>query len=83
MNLVTFAQIFLVGVLQLQSGRIVGSVLDPQKAGIPGATVTITNLATNLTRTVVTEQMIRSEPPRLRPVPATQVRGDVAPAIPA
>jgi carboxypeptidase family protein len=40
---------------QLQSGRIVGTVLDPQKAGIPGATVTVTNLATNLSRTATTD----------------------------
>ena len=40
---------------QLQAGRIVGTVFDPQKAGIPGATVTVTNLATNLSRTAVTD----------------------------
>jgi hypothetical protein len=40
---------------QLQSGRILGTVFDPQKAGIPGATVTVTNLATNISRTAVTD----------------------------
>ena len=40
---------------QLQSGRIVGTVYDPQRAGVPGATVTVTNLATNIARTVVTD----------------------------
>ena len=40
---------------QLQSGRIVGTILDPQKAGIPGATVTVTNLATNTSRNAVTD----------------------------
>ena len=40
---------------QLQSGRILGTVFDPQRAGIPGATVTVTNLATNIARTVVTD----------------------------
>ena len=30
---------------QLQSGRILGTVLDPQRAGIPGATVTVTNVS--------------------------------------
>jgi len=40
---------------QLQSGRIVGTVFDSQRAGIPGATVTITNRATNIARTVVTD----------------------------
>ena len=40
---------------QLQSGRILGTVLDPQRAGIPGATVTVTNLATNVARTTQTD----------------------------
>ncbi|RPI54506.1 MAG: carboxypeptidase regulatory-like domain-containing protein, partial [Acidobacteria bacterium] len=40
---------------QLQSGRIVGTVFDTQKAGIPGATITVTNIATNLARTAVTD----------------------------
>ena len=40
---------------QLQSGRILGTVLDPQRAGIPGATVTVTNLATNIARTTQTD----------------------------
>src|SRR6266850_2057113 len=40
---------------QLQSGRILGAVYDPQRAGIPGATVVVTNLATNIARTVVTD----------------------------
>ena len=40
---------------QLQAGRIVGTVFDPQKAGIPGATVTVTNVATNLSRSAVTD----------------------------
>ncbi len=40
---------------QLQAGRILGTIFDPQKAGIPGATVTVTNLATNIARTAVTD----------------------------
>ena len=40
---------------QLQSGRILGTVYDPQHAGIPGATVTVTNTATNFARAVVTD----------------------------
>ena len=42
-------------VAQLQSGRILGTVYDPQHAGIPGATVVITNLATNIAKTVITD----------------------------
>src|SRR5688500_5728523 len=40
---------------QLQSGRIVGTIFDTQKSGIPGATVVVTNVATNLMRTAVTD----------------------------
>jgi hypothetical protein len=40
---------------QLQSGRILGTVYDPQHAGIPGATVVVTNLATNIAKTVITD----------------------------
>ena len=40
---------------QLQSGRIVGTVFDPQRAGIPAVTVTVTNLATNIARSVITD----------------------------
>jgi hypothetical protein len=40
---------------QLQAGRIVGTVFDPQRAGIPGATVTVTNVATNVARAVTTD----------------------------
>ena len=53
-----FALFMLVGTpafAQLQSGRIVGTVFDTQKAGIPGATITVTNLATNLARSAVTD----------------------------
>jgi hypothetical protein len=40
---------------QLQAGRIVGTIFDPQGAGIPGATVSVTNRATNVTRTVISD----------------------------
>ena len=53
-----FALFTLVGtpaLAQLQSGRIVGTVLDPQKAGIPGATITVINLATNQARLAITD----------------------------
>ena len=40
---------------QLQAGRILGTIFDPQHAGIPGATVVVTNLATNIARSVVTD----------------------------
>lgn len=37
---------------QLQAGRIVGQVFDPQHAAVPGATITVTNSATSLSETV-------------------------------
>ena len=40
---------------QLQTGRLLGTVLDEQHASVPGATVTVTNLATNIARTVTTD----------------------------
>ena len=40
---------------QLQAGRIVGQVFDPQKAVVPGATITVTNPATNASVTVKTD----------------------------
>ncbi len=39
---------------QADSGTIVGSVTDPAGAVVPGATVTISNVATGLTRTATT-----------------------------
>jgi hypothetical protein len=55
---VVFALLVLPGApafAQLQAGRIVGTVFDPQKAGIPGATVTVINVATNIARSAVTD----------------------------
>jgi hypothetical protein len=40
---------------QVQSGRIVGTVFDPQRAAVPGATVTVTDPATNLSRKVIAD----------------------------
>src|SRR5262245_42996819 len=40
---------------QLQTGRLLGTILDQQHAGVPGATVTVTNVATNIERTVTTD----------------------------
>lgn len=37
---------------QLQAGRIVGQVFDPQHAAVAGATITVTNSATNVSETV-------------------------------
>src|SRR5438445_13813849 len=39
---------------QIQAGRIVGTVTDPNKAVIPNAQVTVTGTATNQAKTVTT-----------------------------
>ena len=41
---------------QLNTGRIVGTVQDPSKAAIPQATVVVTDTATNLSVTVITNE---------------------------
>src|SRR5262249_123978 len=45
----------LTALAQLQSGRIVGNVYDPQHLAIPGASVMVTNMATNITKTVTSD----------------------------
>jgi len=40
---------------QVQEGRIVGAVYDPQHSIVPGATVTVTDLATNVAKRVATD----------------------------
>jgi hypothetical protein len=40
---------------QLQTGRILGTIFDQQHGGLPGATVTVTNVATNIARTVTSD----------------------------
>ena len=40
---------------QLQSGRIVGNVYDPQHASVSNATVTVANSATGLSKTLTTD----------------------------
>ena len=56
---------------QLQSGRIVGTVFDTQKAGIPGATVTVTNLATNVAGRPSPTPKATTSSRRSIPVPTT------------
>jgi hypothetical protein len=41
-------------VAQVQEGRIVGTVYDPQRAVVPGASVTVMDLGTNVSRRVTT-----------------------------
>jgi len=40
---------------QLQTGRLLGTIYDQQHAGIPGVTITVTNLATNITRNTISD----------------------------
>ena len=39
---------------QVQSGRIVGTIYDPNQAVVPGAAITVTRLGTNVAERVVT-----------------------------
>jgi hypothetical protein len=41
---------------QLESGRVVGTVTDPNQAAVPRATVTVTNSATKEALTVTTNE---------------------------
>jgi hypothetical protein len=40
---------------QVQAGRIVSTVYDPQRAAVPGAAVTVTDVATNISKRVITD----------------------------
>ncbi|HZT37815.1 MAG TPA: carboxypeptidase regulatory-like domain-containing protein [Bryobacteraceae bacterium] len=44
-------------IAQVQSGRIVGTVTDPNKALVPNASVTVTNIGTNQATTVSTNSI--------------------------
>ena len=43
-----------IAIAQIRSATIAGTVLDPQKASVPGATVVLTNEATNVSSEFVT-----------------------------
>jgi len=40
---------------QVEQGRFVGRIVDPQEAGVPGASVTVTNTGTNIVQTALTD----------------------------
>lgn len=61
---------------QAAGGTIVGSVVDAQQAVVPGATVTARNLATDLSRSVLTDEIGRFRMPNL-PVGTYEVRVDL------
>jgi len=58
---------------QVLYGSITGNVRDPNGASIAGATVTITNNETNLSRDAVTDE---SPPFRLAPTPSKSTMRD-------
>src|SRR5579863_285536 len=49
------------------TSAIVGSIVDPTKAAIPGATVTVTNIENGLKRSVKTDDSGRFSFPQLKP----------------
>src|ERR1051325_9626522 len=58
-----FSRLFVVGFLlclpvsaQTSSGTILGVIRDPQQAPVPGAHVTATNIASNISKTFTTDQ---------------------------
>src|SRR5437763_537941 len=40
---------------QVQSGRMVGTIYDPQRANVAGATITVTDVATNTSKRVTAD----------------------------
>jgi hypothetical protein len=52
---------------QIQTGRIVGTIYDPNKAVVPNAAITVTNKATNVSRRVVTNEIGGYVVPALEP----------------
>lgn len=52
---------------QLTRGAISGTVRDPQGAAVPGASVTVTNMATNISRSTVTDSEGFYRVPALEP----------------
>ena len=40
---------------QVEQGRFVGRIVDSQDAGVPGASVTVTNTGTNIVQTALTD----------------------------
>src|SRR6185436_11282428 len=52
---------------QIVTGTIEGTVLDPNKAAVPGANVELKHVETNTTRTVVTDDQGRFNAPQLIP----------------
>src|SRR3990172_6470682 len=63
----------LVAEAQLTTGTLTGSVSDPSGAAVPGATVTVKNVDTGVSRTTTTGPTGRYEAPNL-PVGSYEVR---------
>src|SRR5438045_8994204 len=54
---------------QIQTGRISGTIYDPNKAVVPNATVTVTNKATNVAQKIVSNETGGYVVPALTPGP--------------
>src|SRR5438270_8690024 len=72
---------------QIQTGRIVGTVYDPNKALVPNASITVTNRGTNVATKVSTNELGRYVVPALNTgvydvsVTASAFRTSVQPRI--
>lgn len=68
--IVTFALALLIASsanAQITTGTIEGIVVDPNQAAVPGATVELTHVETNTTRTLETDEQGRFNAPLLQP----------------
>src|SRR4051794_17766740 len=52
---------------QIQTGRISGTIYDPNRATVPGATVTVTNRGTNVAQKIVSNDQGSYVVPSLNP----------------
>lgn len=69
--------VLLFSAAQLTTGTITGTVSDETKAAVPGADVTVKNIDTGLTRTILSNEQGRFEAPNL-PAGTYEVTGKMA-----
>src|SRR5262245_23180704 len=65
--LTLFALVLTLAQGQIQTGRISGTIYDPNKAAVPNAAVTVTNRATNVAQKIVSNESGGYVVPALNP----------------